>query len=345
MRNVTIRHITARTVVTPGLIERSRDPIPSGMNPRSGGPIMTMSSTIARRAAWAVSLAAALVLAGCAAKTQAPVVTATAAKAPAAKAAPVGTVLEYKMPEGRMLSYQNTGEALEATDMMGQSVESHTTSSEAFTLRAKGRKEGNLLLGVTIDDMSMTITSPRGDMSPDMTSLAGKTFDMVLSPLGQEVDVSGAEALTYKMATGTRNLATTFKLFFPDLPEKPLKVGDVWPSSGGAEEKTGAVDLRLAFQNVNHFEGLETVDGIECARIRSEVTATITGSGSQQGMDMVFSGTGQGTDLWYFAVKDGIYVKSTGDLKMDMSITVSAMGMTIPVTTTRKGTVQLVGRK
>jgi len=306
---------------------------------------MTTKHSTARNAARAVSLAAVLILAGCAAKTQAPVVTAAAAKAPAVKAAPAGIVLEYKMPEGRVLSYQNTGEAVEATDMMGQSVETHTTSSEAFTLRAKGHKEGNLLVGVTIDDMSMTLTGPQGDNSPNMTSLAGKTFDMVLSPLGQEVDVSGAEALTYEMATGTRNLATTFKLFFPDLPGKPLKVGDAWPSSADVSEKTGGVDMRLNFQIVNHFEGLETVDGVECARIRSEITATITGSGNQQGMDMAFSGTGQGTDLWYFAVKDGVYVKSTSEVKMDISITVSAMGMTIPVTTTRKGTVQLVGRK
>ncbi len=306
---------------------------------------MITKRSLDRRTVWASSLVAALLLAGCAAKAQAPVVTATSAKAPAVKAAPAGVVLEYKMPEGRALSYQNTGEAVEATDMMGQSVESHTTSSEAFTLRAKGRKEGDYLLGVTVDSMSMTMTGPRGDASPDMTGLAGKTFDMVLSPLGQEVDVSGAEALTYEMATGTRNLATTFKLFFPDLPGKPLKVGDSWPTNADVSEKSGTVELRLAFQNVNHYEGLETVDGVECARIRSEVTATIAGSGNQQGMDMVFSGTGQGTDLWHFAIKDGIFVKSTGELKMDMSITVSAMGMTIPVTTTRKGAVRLVGRK
>lgn len=308
---------------------------------------MMKKQSLVRAAVIAVPLAAVLVLAGCAARTQAPVVTtapAAAVKAPAAKA-PAGVVLEYKMPEGRALSYENTGEAVEATDMMGQSVESHTTSHEAFTLRAKGRKEGDLLLGVTIDNMSMTITGPQGDMSPDMTALAGKAFDMVLSPLGQEVDVSGAEALTYEMATGTRNLATTFKLFFPDLPGKPLKIGDTWPSSAETDEKTGVLDLRLSIQNLNHFEGLETVDGVECARIRSDVTATMTGTGNQQGMDMVFSGTGQGTDLWYFAVTDGIYVNSNFELKMDMVITVSAMGMTIPVTTTRKGTVHLVGRK
>jgi hypothetical protein len=178
-----------------------------------------------------------------------------------------------------------------------------------------------------------------------MTSLRGRSFDMVLSPLGSEVDVSAAEAITFEAATGPRSIATGFKLFFPDLPGKPLKVGDSWPSGGGVTEKSGGVEVKLEFQNVNTFEGLETIDGRECARIRSEVTGNLSGSGNQQGMDMVFSGTGKGTDLWYFAVQEGIYVKSTSDMKMDISITLGALGQTLPTTQTRKGEVKLVGMK
>jgi len=308
---------------------------------------MTRKRSFARHAAWTGCLAAVLILAGCAASTPAPSVAgkpaAPAAKAPMAP--PAGIVLEYKMPEGRILSYQSSGEAVESTEAMGQSRESHTSSRDAFSLKAKGRKEGNLLMGVSIEDMAITITGPQGDMSPDMTSVKGRTFDMVLSPLGAEVDVAGAESITYEMATGTRNIATGFKLFFPDLPGKSLKVGESWPSSGGTDEKAGGLDLRLDFQNANTFEGFETVDGMECARVRSQVTATISGSGNQQGMDMAFSGTGQGTDLWYFAVKEGIYVKSTSQMTMDMSITISAIGQTIPVKQTRKGEVRLIGKK
>jgi hypothetical protein len=159
------------------------------------------------------------------------------------------------------------------------------------------------------------------------------------------VDVSAAEAITYESPAGPRSIATGFKLFFPDLPGKPLRVGDSWPSGGGTTEKTGGIEIKLEFQNVNTFEGLETVDGRECARIRSEVTGSISGSGNQQGMDMVFSGTGKGTDLWYFAVKEGVYVKSTSDMKMDISITLSQLGQTLPTTQTRKGETKLVGMK
>jgi len=188
-------------------------------------------------------------------------------------------------------------------------------------------------------------SSAQGDMSPDMSTVKGKSFDMVLSPLGSEVDVSGAEAITYAMATETRNLSSGFKMFFPDLPGKPVKVGDTWPSSAGTEEKTSSMKIQLNFENVNTLEGFETVDGMECARISSQVTGTITGTGSQMGADLTFAGTSKGKDVWYFAVKEGIFVKAMSESTTEMSIDVAAAGMTIPVTQTTKTEVKLTGKQ
>lgn len=305
---------------------------------------MRLKSALTGRTNLAVSLAAVLVLAGGAvlAMPNGPEGRTTAV-VPAPKAAT--TVLEYKMPEGRSLTYKNTEETGQVMEVMGQSVDSSTTGGGTFTFKAKGRKDQNFLLGVTLDDMSLTVTGPQGDLSPDLTSVKGKSFDMVLSPLGSEVDVSGAEAITYTTANGTSNVAAGFKLFFPDLPGKPIKVGDTWPSTAGTETKSQGMSIRMDFQNVNTFEGLETVDGMECARIKSQVTATFSGTGNQQGMDMAISGTGKGTDLWYFAVKEGIYVKSASDLTMELAITVSAADMTIPMTQTRKGEIKLVAKQ
>ena len=293
------------------------------------------------RAALAVSIAAIFALAGCAAKTVAP----GAATAPAAPKAPAGTVLEYKMPAGRVLTYTNTEEMAQVMEVMGQTVDAHTKGGGTFSFSAKGKKDQNLLLGVTIDDMSITITSPMGDQSPDMSTVKGKSFDMVVSPLGAEIDVSAAEAITYQSANGTSNVAPGFKLFFPDLPGKPLKIGDTWPSSAAVDDTSGGMNIKMAFQYVNTLEGLEAVDGMECARIKSDYTGTLSGTGNQQGMDMVLTGTGKGTDLWYFAVKEGIYLKATSDATYEISIAVSAAGMTIPMTQTRKGELKLVGKK
>lgn len=267
--------------------------------------------------------------------------TPAAPKAPAAAA----TVLEYKMPAGRALTYQSKSEESQIMEVMGQSMDTSTVGASTFTFKSKGAKDKNLLLGVLIDDMSINATGPQGDMSPDMASVKGKSFDMVLSPLGNEVDVTGAEAISYDIAGESRTLSSGFKAFFPDLPGKAVNIGDTWPATASIEEKTGQMTIKIDLQYVHTLEGFETVDGVECARIAAQVTGTIGGSGQQQGMDLTFAGTIKGKDIWYFAVKEGCLVKNTSENSTEMSIDVAAAGMSIPVTQTSKSEVKLTGKQ
>jgi len=254
-------------------------------------------------------------------------------------------VLEYKMPAGRILKYASKEDMTQVSETMGQKIETLVVSTSVCSFAPKGLKGKDHLLAVTIDDKAISITGMQGDLSPDLSSVKGKSFDMVLSPLGAEVDVSGAEAISYVSTAGPRNVATDFKVFFPDLPGKPVKIGDSWPSGYAVDEKAGSVDMRLEFRLVNTLEGFETVDGMECARVVSKVTGSISGSGSQQGMDMLFGGAITGTDVWHFAPKEGVLVKSTSDVVTDMTITVSgAQAMTIPTKQTRKSEIKLSGR-
>jgi hypothetical protein len=292
---------------------------------------MKLKNTLTAAAAVILVLAAGTVLA-----------TPAAPKAPAAAA----TVLEYKMPAGRVLTYQTKSEDSQVMEVMGQSMDTQSTNSSTVTFKAKGLKDKNFLLGVTIDDMVSTVaSSAQGDMSPDLSSVKGKTFDMIVSPLGAEVDATGAEAITYEFGGSTRNLATGFKMFFPDMPGKPVKVGDTWPSTDGTDEKMGEMTLRIDIKSVHTLEGFETIDGMECARISTAATGTVTGSGSQQGMDLTLAGTTKGKTLWYFAVKEGIYVKSTSDTTTEVSVEVPAAGMTIPSTSTSKTELKLTAKQ
>jgi hypothetical protein len=263
------------------------------------------------------------------------------ASAPAAKA----TVLEYKMPKGRVLTYQNKSEEAQVMEVMGQSMDTSTTGTSTVTFTSKDRKDKNFLLGVTIADMAVSITGAQGDMSPDLSSVKGKSFDMVLSPLGSEVDVSGAEAITYAIASETRNLASGFKVFFPDMPGKPVNIGDTWPSTDSIVETTGSLTIRIDIQNANTLEGFETVDGMECARISAQATGTISGSGNQMGQDLTFTGTTKGKTVYYFAVKEGCYVKATSESTNEVSIDVPAAGMSIPMTQRSKGEVKLTAKQ
>ncbi|MEN6561128.1 MAG: hypothetical protein ABFD52_10175 [Acidobacteriota bacterium] len=273
-----------------------------------------------------------------------------AAAVPAAAAGPQAkpgraVVLEYKMPAGRSLTYKLQSAQTQVMEVQGQAMDTKIASTNTVTFKSKGMKDKNLLLGVTIDEMASTVTnSMQGDMSPDFSQVKGKSFDMVLSPLGSEVDVSGAEAITFSTAAETRDVSAQFKAFFPDLPGKPVKVGDTWPSSASLEQKSAAMSVRADSQYVNTFEGLETVDGMECARISSQVTGTVTGTGNQMGMDLTMSGTSKGKTVWYFAVKEGIFVKSADETTSEISIDVSGAGMTIPMSQTSKSEITLAGK-
>ncbi len=100
-----------------------------------------------------------------------------------------GLILQYRMAEDQVLKYQTSAEQTQDIEVMGQAMTTETTSSSSFTVKPKGLKENNHLLHVTIDSMSVDISSPQGDLSPDLSSVIGESFEMVLSPLGKELDV------------------------------------------------------------------------------------------------------------------------------------------------------------
>jgi len=252
--------------------------------------------------------------------------------------------LAYQFPEGRALKYKTSGTQIQNMEIMGQAMTTESVSTTDFTVKGKGMKDGNLVLGVTIDAAKADVSSPQGNMSPDMSVIVGKSFDMIVSRLGKEIDVSGAEAIKYDMPTGgSRDVSSGFQAFFSDVPDKPVKIGDTWPSEDTIVQKEGAGETRLHFTNQNTFDGIETVDGYECARIKVAVKGTITGNLDQQGVGISIDMKMDGTDTWYFAIKEGIYVKS--DMKASLGGVVAVgepANMTIPVTGETRQSASLV---
>ncbi len=119
---------------------------------------------------------------------------------------------------------------------------------------------------------------------------------------------------------------------FPDLAGKPVKIGDTWPSTDAITEKTSIGEVLLNFESVNTLEGFETVDGLECIKVTAKVTGTLDGKGEQMGVEMTFKGNIEGIETWYFAYKEGIFVKGTITAHSEATITTSgAQAMTIPV--------------
>jgi len=247
---------------------------------------------------------------------------------------PQGTVtLTYKFAEGAALSYKQTGLQTQDLDMMGQTMTTESNSSMDITLKSKGLKDKNHLLGVTIDGMTENVSSPQGNITPDMSGIIGKSFDLVFSPLGKEVDVSGASVFSIDMGqSGRRDLSSSFQGLFPDLPDHPVKVGDKWPSEDSIIQKSEAVEIHINFKNENTLDGFETVDGRECARIKTVLKGTMSGALNQGGMALAMDAKLDGTSTWHFAIKEGIFVKSEMKATMGGVITADTMNITINFT-------------
>ncbi|KPJ59225.1 MAG: hypothetical protein AMJ46_12020 [Latescibacteria bacterium DG_63] len=271
----------------------------------------------------ALSLAV-IMLAGCAAKKV------------LLEAPETGVTLEYRMPKDQTLKYEMSQEFIQNVEIQGRQMEVNAYTTYAFSVESKGEKDGNLQFAITIDAMEVNVTSPEGDISGDTKSAVGKSFEMLLSPLGEELETPGLGGIKYELGpAGKRSIASNFETLFPNLAGRPLKVGDSWTSRDTVSVREANTNLQFTFESINTVEGFETVAGLECAKIASDVTGTLAGTGKEGQMELVTSGEVQGKDTWYFAYKEGLYVKAESEAFVKGSITTAdPQGMKIPMNNT-----------
>ena len=244
-----------------------------------------------------------------------------------------GLILQYQMPEDRELKYQSSGGMTMDMEVMGQYMEIVVDETLAFTVKSKGQKEGNYQLHVTIDSMGMKITAPQRDFIPDLSPVEGESFDMTFSPVGEEKDLSGAESIEYEVEPGNiTNIASKFQTIFPDFAGRPIKIGDTWTTQAVITENSNKSETTIKLELLNTLEGFETVEGMECVRIKAEFTGTVEGTSEPEpGVELVSEGEVKGSDIWYFAYKEGIFVKMVTNGTADVTATATAQGVTIPM--------------
>lgn len=256
-----------------------------------------------------------------------------------------GLILQYRMLENQILKYQLSTDQSQSMDVMGQTIETQTDAKTEFSVQSKGKKGNNHQLRVTIDSMALNIDGPQGPFSPDMSSVIGKSFEMSLSPLGKELDLAGAKSIQYDLGSaGKRSVLSNFQAMFSDLAGVPVKIGDTWTAEDMITEEFGSGELRIHITSTNTLEGYETIDGLECAKIRAKATGTMEGQGEQGGMDLSVEGDLEGNETWYFAYKEGIFVKTSSDISIEGTVTISPQNMTIPMRTGMKIEVKLKER-
>lgn len=260
-----------------------------------------MSGGSKKRVGWPVlaAIPLALMISGCAAGNKS--VSGTEA----------GMVLKYRMPSDRVLKYLTTHEYSQSLKVEGRPVEFSSHDTRLFSLDSKGRDQDKYRVGITIDSINIILKTPQGAISPDLEGLAGQGFEFNLTAVGRETDFPEPESLRYELVPGDQQSAVAgFKAFFPDLPSRPVKIGDTWISLDTIIEKTPKGELCIILESKNKLEGFETIDGLKCARISADIKGTLDGKGEELGMELTSRAKIKGADTWYFAYEEGIFVKS-----------------------------------
>jgi hypothetical protein len=261
-------------------------------------------------------LLAVSVLTGCAAKRQ-------ASGDPRA-----GLLLTYRMPEDRTLRYRSATEQTLTVASMGRTgIRSDRTVE--FSLETEASSADEQRLKVTVDAMNVRFDTPRGEMSREVDEVVGKSFGMVLTPQGEQPTPSDAWKLRYSLAmTDQQSLDSDFHGFFPSLPSVPVEVGATWTSGDTLKDDAFGSPTLFMIESVNTLVGIETVDGMKCAKITSTISGGLEDGRSDhvQGSSVI-DGKIDGTGVWYFAYKEGLLVQRSASLRASGRMTTGVGGM------------------
>lgn len=186
---------------------------------------------------------------------------------------------------------------------------------------------GTLLQTFTNAEVTATMNGqpmPIGDLGSMLTGLA---LRVQVTPQGQVLDTQVEGATDPMMQQMSSMVEQSMGQMPVQFPEGPVNIGDTWTQEVPLGLDQMGMDLDTSATSTNTFLGWANVDGLNCALIQSDVTVSLSGTFTEQGMETTATGTGTGTGYTYFDNAAGKVIRATMDLTMNTNISVSGMEM------------------
>ena len=254
-----------------------------------------------------------------------------------------GLILNYRFPRDQVLTYRRSIDGVRSMEAMGQSIKATIKSDASYSIKGTGvDDQNNLMARIIINDINYAINSPQGNINPDTSGLKGKSFIATHSPNGKQLEVTGVEDLPkIIMGPGVEmDVKDIFEEILPRLPDAAVKIGESWTTPVDNNVKMGQIVVTHKGEATSVLEGIETIQGMECVKIKTHTKFAVEASGTQMGQALNYKGNTTATTTWYFAYKKGVLVRSTSDADEDIKINSGAME--IPRTTKGKVETELV---
>ena len=228
-------------------------------------------------------------------------------------------------------------------DVNGQSMLVNVAIYLGCEVKGAGKTGENLKLEIKIDSMAQNVDSPQGTVGGPLNEVKGKSFNMLISHEGKVIDLSEASKIVYTIeGSGEDNLTQSFLNYFPVLPAGKLNPGDTWSTKDTINVKSSSNSNLMPLESNFKFEGIENVDGIDCAKISASLSGTRKMTTQSQGMEIHVSGPFTGTQLIFIALNEGYLLKESVTTKMTGNIEIPVQNMSFPVVMTATATTQVV---
>ncbi len=270
-----------------------------------------------------------------------------AAKKPFRGDAKSGYILSYRPAQADIWTYESKANQKTNMEQMGQAMETTVDTHLRFTMKSfRPDNEKKLRAAVVVDSLHLVGNAMGREMTPDLSGFIGKSFDLIFTKAGKELEMPGADSITVNlgmMAGGKQSIKSFFRNVLPDLPDQPIKVGDSWTKLDTSDVSQAGLHIQVISETRNTVESVEQVMGYDCLKIASKSKGTMEGEGQQMGADLNFEGELEGSGIWYFAFKEGLFVKSNLEGFMEGTIVVSGpANMTMPINQESRSEVVLV---
>jgi hypothetical protein len=230
--------------------------------------------------------------------------------------------------------YRLSTELHQKQEMMGQTQEMNRTAAQHITLKLDSQAGNVLGFSITVD--SAKSDAPAGQ--PSGEKLVGKTVTGTVSPTGRVLSFSAPvdSAVTEAEFRSLRS-------FFVRLPDKAAR-GSAVTDTVADTINTQGLEIKQFVVMTSTVAGDTTIDGQRAIILERNGTLSMSGDGEQGGQELLLEGKGTVTGKLYVSADGGLL---GGQIQNDaeMSVTVPAANMSIPITQTSTSRIERVAAK
>jgi len=252
----------------------------------------------------------------------------------------MGQVLRYGGEPGESHTYLRTQEDHVAQTVNGAEQKIDIESYWRFTTTLRDVLDDHVTVEIVHDSVSMVGMPGAGEL--DFSALYGEPVVVTLGLRGEVSDIVVPDSLPAEL--DRLDLETTYRAFFPGLPEEEISAGATWTDTISVQTNQNGIDMDVDRISTYTAIGDAAFAGHDAVQIEVASEIELEGSGNQMGNEISLSGGGTGSGTIYFDASGGKFLggSESNEIKMDAFVVAGGQNLLIPIVQHRTETIELV---